>query len=44
MPNFYNDNKHLKFHLSHPLMKKIISLRENDYIEKEEFDYAPDRF
>ena len=41
MPNFYNDNKHLKFHLSHPLMKKIISLRENDYIEKEEFDYAP---
>ena len=41
MPNFYIDNKHLKFHLSHPLMKKIISLRENDYIEKEEFDYAP---
>jgi len=41
MPNFYNDNKHLKFHLSHPLMKKIISLRERDFIEKEEFDYAP---
>ena len=41
MPNFYTDNKHLKFHLSHPLMKKIISLRERDFIEKEEFDYAP---
>ncbi len=41
MPNFYNDNKHLKFHLSHPLMKKIISLRERDFKEKEEFDYAP---
>ena len=41
MPNFYDDNKHLKFHLSHPLMKKIISLRENDFSQKDEFDYAP---
>ncbi len=41
MPNFYNDNKHLKFHLTHPLMRKIISLREHDFKEKEEFDYAP---
>ena len=41
MPNFYNDNKHIKFHLSHPLMKKIISMREKDFIEKDEFDYAP---
>jgi alkylation response protein AidB-like acyl-CoA dehydrogenase len=41
MPNFYEDNKHLKFHLGHPMMKKIISLRERDFVEKEEFDYAP---
>jgi alkylation response protein AidB-like acyl-CoA dehydrogenase len=41
MPNFYDDNKHLKFHLSHPLMKKIISLREREFAEKEEYDYAP---
>jgi alkylation response protein AidB-like acyl-CoA dehydrogenase len=41
MPNFYTDNKHLKFHLSHPMMKKIIALRERDYIEKDEFDFAP---
>ena len=41
MPNFYTDNKHIKFHLSHPLMKKIISLRERDFVEKSEFDYAP---
>lgn len=41
MPNFYNDNKHIKFHLGHPLMKKIISLRERDFIEKDKFDYAP---
>lgn len=41
MPNFYTDNKHIKFHLGHPMMKKIISLRERDFIEKDEFDYAP---
>lgn len=41
MPNFYTENKHIKFHLGHPLMKKIIALRERDYIEKDEFDYAP---
>ncbi|NJN25084.1 MAG: acyl-CoA dehydrogenase [Cyclobacteriaceae bacterium] len=41
MPNFYNDNKHLKFHLSHPMMKKIITLRERDFKEKDEYDYAP---
>jgi alkylation response protein AidB-like acyl-CoA dehydrogenase len=41
MPNFYEDNKHLKFHLGHPMMKKIISLRERDFVEKKEFDYAP---
>lgn len=41
MPNFYEDNKHLKFHLSHPLMKKIVTLRERNFVEKEQFDYAP---
>ena len=41
MSNFYTDNKHIKFHLDHPMMKKIISLRERDYVEKETFDYAP---
>ncbi len=41
MANFYTDNRHLKFHLSHPTMKKIISLRERNFIEKDQFDYAP---
>ncbi len=41
MANFYTDNKSLKFYLSHPLMPKIISLREFDYTEKNEYDYAP---
>lgn len=41
MANFYTDNKSLKFYLSHPLMEKIIRLREFDYSEKNEYDYAP---
>jgi len=41
MTNFYIDNKHLKFHLTHPLMEKIITLRERNFIDKDKFDYAP---
>lgn len=41
MANFYTDNEHLKFHLTHPLMEKIVRLKEKDYAEKDQFDYAP---
>ena len=41
MANFYNDNKELKFHLDHPLMEKIVRLKERDFSEKEKFDFAP---
>lgn len=39
--NFYTDNSDLKFHLSHPLMSKIIGLKEQNYKDKESYDYAP---
>jgi 3-(methylthio)propanoyl-CoA dehydrogenase len=41
MDNFYLDNPELKFHLTHPLMKKIVALRERDFSEKDKFDFAP---
>jgi alkylation response protein AidB-like acyl-CoA dehydrogenase len=41
MDNFYTDNPDLKFHLTHPLMKKIVALKERDYADKDKFDYAP---
>src|SRR6056297_79607 len=41
MENFYTDNTDLKFHLEHPLMEKIVALKENNYQEADEFDYAP---
>jgi alkylation response protein AidB-like acyl-CoA dehydrogenase len=41
MANFYNDNENLKFHLHHPMMKKCVDLKENNYKDAEQFDYAP---
>ena len=41
MANYFSDNKDLNFHLHHPMMKKIVRLKENDFAEKDEFDYAP---
>ncbi len=41
MANYYTDNRDLKFHLTHPLMKRIVELRENNFSEKDKFDYAP---
>jgi 3-(methylthio)propanoyl-CoA dehydrogenase len=40
MSNFYNDNPGLKFHLRHFMMDKIVKLKENNYGEKDKFDYA----
>ncbi len=44
MANFYTDNPDLKLHLSHPLMRKIVELKERNYTEAEKFDYAPINF
>ncbi|MCH4156004.1 MAG: acyl-CoA dehydrogenase family protein [Muribaculaceae bacterium] len=41
MANFYNDNPALKHHLNHPLMRKIVELRERNFTDCEKFDYAP---
>ncbi len=41
MANFYTDNSELKFHLNHPLMEKIVRLKERNFSFKDEFDFAP---
>jgi len=41
MANFYNDNRDLKFHLTHPMMQKLVMLKERDFADKGSFDYAP---
>ncbi len=39
MANYYNDE--IKFQLTHPLMKRIVELKERDFADKDQFDYAP---
>ena len=41
MANFYLDNKDLQYHLSHPLMKRIIELKERNFADANVYDYAP---
>ena len=41
MANFYQDNEALRYYLHHPLMKEIVALRERDFSESSQFDYAP---
>lgn len=41
MANFFLDNKDIQFHLDHPLMKKIVDLKEQGFRDKGTYDYAP---
>ncbi|MFW5757607.1 MAG: acyl-CoA dehydrogenase family protein [Bacteroidota bacterium] len=40
MENFYTDNPSLRFHLKHPMMEKIINLKEKFFVDKDKYDYA----
>lgn len=39
--NYYSNNPALKFQLSHPLMQKIVTLKEQNFAEKDTYDFAP---
>lgn len=41
MANFYKDNSDLKFQFSHPLMDKIVELKEDNFKDFGKYDYAP---
>lgn len=41
MDNFFNDTPDFKFHLTHPLFQKIVALKEKNFKEAEDYDYAP---
>ena len=41
MANNYTDHAELRFELNHPLMKRIVELKERNFRDKDEFDYAP---
>ena len=41
MANYYSDHPEIAFHLNHPLMKRVVELKEKFYEDKDQFDYAP---
>jgi alkylation response protein AidB-like acyl-CoA dehydrogenase len=41
MDNFFKDTPDFKFHLEHPLVKKIVELKEDGFKDSEKYDYAP---
>lgn len=41
MANHYTDHPELQFELRHPLMKRIVELKERDFSEKDTYDTAP---
>ncbi|MDR1331391.1 MAG: acyl-CoA dehydrogenase family protein [Tannerella sp.] len=41
MANYFLDTNVYKHHLHHPLMKRIIELKEHNYADRDEYDYAP---
>ncbi len=44
MSNFYLDNPALKFQLSHPLMPKIVALKERNFADKDKYEHASQDF
>ena len=44
MANFYLDNKDIQLQFEHPLMRRIVELRERNFAEKDQYDYAPQDF
>lgn len=41
MANYYTDHPELEFHLHHPLMKRIVELKERNFADKDIFEDAP---
>src|SRR5574344_787830 len=41
MANYYTDHPELEFYLHHPLMKRIVELKERNFTEKDKYKDAP---
>lgn len=41
MANYYTEHPDIEFHLDHPLMKRIVELKERNYADKEKYEEAP---
>ena len=41
MANYYSDHPEIAFHLDHPLMRRIVELKEKNYADSKEYADAP---
>lgn len=41
MANYFTDHPELEFHLHHPLMKRIVELKERNFADKDKYEDAP---
>lgn len=41
MANYYSDHPEIAFHLNHPLMERIVELKEKGYADADKFEDAP---
>ncbi|MBU4319166.1 MAG: acyl-CoA dehydrogenase family protein [Proteobacteria bacterium] len=41
MSNFYLDNPDIRFHMNHMDLERIISFKEDDFVEKDAYPHAP---
>lgn len=44
MANYYTEHPELRYHLENPMMERICQLKERDYQDKDQYDYAPQDF
>ena len=44
MANSYTDIPEIKFHVEHPMMQRIVELKERSFEDKGKYDYAPEDF
>ena len=44
MANSYTDIPEIKFHMEHPMMQRIVELKERNFEDKGKYDYAPADF
>jgi alkylation response protein AidB-like acyl-CoA dehydrogenase len=41
MANYYSDHPEIEFHLGHPLMKRLVELKEKNYVDAKDYPDAP---
>ena len=44
MANSYTDIPEIKFHMEHPMMQRIVELKERNFEDKGKYNYAPEDF